>query len=83
MVNYLKEFRPVINTSTEEAPGSGFLYQIDATIADVYLVSENNRERIIGRPTMYFVADGRAKPRPPEHYVELPFRVLNDDCPVW
>lgn len=28
--------------------------QIDATVADVYLVSEFNREWIIGRPVLYF-----------------------------
>lgn len=56
-INYLKDFRPVLSTSTAEVPGPGYLYQIDATIADVYLVSELNREEIIGRPTFYFVID--------------------------
>ena len=56
-INYLKDFRPVLSTSTAEVPGPGFLYQIDATIADVYLVSEQNRKKIIGRPTFYFVVD--------------------------
>ncbi len=56
-VNYLKDFRPTLGTSTAEVPGPGYLYQIDATIADVYLVSEQNREDIIGRPTFYFVVD--------------------------
>ena len=56
-INYLKDFRPNLGTSTAEVPGPGYLYQIDATIADVYLVSEQNREDIIGRPTIYFVVD--------------------------
>lgn len=56
-IKYLKDHRPVLSTSTAEVPGPGYLYQIDATIADVYLVSEQNREEIIGRPTLYFVVD--------------------------
>lgn len=56
-INYLKDFSPSLGTSTAEVPGPGYLYQIDATIADVYLVSEQDRSEIIGRPTMYFVVD--------------------------
>ena len=37
--------------------GPGAQYQIDATIADVYLVSRFNRANIIGRPIVYFVKD--------------------------
>ena len=32
-------------------------YQIDATIADVYIVSRYNRKWIIGRPIVYFILD--------------------------
>lgn len=32
-------------------------YQIDATIADVYIVSRYNRSWIIGRPIVYFIVD--------------------------
>jgi hypothetical protein len=35
----------------------GAAYQIDATIADIYLVKENDRNAIVGRPVMYFVMD--------------------------
>ncbi|WP_018416535.1 Mu transposase C-terminal domain-containing protein [Teredinibacter turnerae] len=56
-INYLKDFSPSLGTSTAEVPGPGYLYQIDATIADVYLVSEQDRSEIIGRPTLYFVVD--------------------------
>lgn len=56
-INYLKDYSPSLGTSTAEVPGPGYLYQIDATIADVYLVSEQDRKEIIGRPTMYFVVD--------------------------
>ncbi|GAA6169005.1 transposase [Sessilibacter corallicola] len=56
-INYFKDFRPVLGTSTTEVSGPGTRYQIDATIADVYLVSERDRNKIIGRPTLYFVVD--------------------------
>jgi len=37
--------------------GPGAQFQIDSTIADVYLVSVFNRLRIVGRPTIYIVSD--------------------------
>lgn len=35
----------------------GFRYEIDSTIADVYIVCEVSRERVLGRPTIYAVVD--------------------------
>lgn len=52
-----KDHRAVLNTSQSEVFGPGSRYQIDATIADVYLVSEINRNWIIGRPVVYLVMD--------------------------
>lgn len=37
--------------------GPGIACQIDATVADIYLVSRDDRTAIIGRPTMYFQMD--------------------------
>lgn len=37
--------------------GPGSLYQIDATVGDIYLVSTLNRATIVGRPTLYLVTD--------------------------
>lgn len=37
--------------------GSGSRYEIDATIADIYLVADDDRSKIIGRPTVYIVID--------------------------
>ena len=37
--------------------GPGIACQIDATTADIYLVSRDDRTAIIGRPTMYFQID--------------------------
>lgn len=54
---YAKDIRPLHSTSTTEVLGPGSRYQIDATIADVYLVSETDRSLIVGRPVVYFVID--------------------------
>ncbi|MBF5096020.1 transposase [Azospirillum sp. INR13] len=54
---YDKDLRALLNTSTSEVFGPGSRYQIDATIADVYLVSRLNRLRIVGRPVLYVVID--------------------------
>ncbi|MCG5076245.1 Mu transposase C-terminal domain-containing protein [Paraburkholderia tagetis] len=52
-----KTLRPLLGNSTNEAIGPGFRYQIDATIADVYLVSKASPKDIIGRPVLYVVID--------------------------
>jgi hypothetical protein len=49
--------RAIVGNSTQMAFGPGSLFQIDATIADVYLVSWLNRCWTIGRPTLYLVID--------------------------
>lgn len=54
---YAKDIRPLHSTSTAETLGPGSRFQIDATIADIYLVSEDNRKRIVGRPVVYVVID--------------------------
>ncbi|MDZ8035392.1 Mu transposase C-terminal domain-containing protein [Nostoc sp. DedSLP04] len=50
-------YRYVLGDSTQIAYGPGSVYQIDATIGDIYLVSSLDRNRIIGRPVIYFVID--------------------------
>lgn len=55
--NYSLENRAIIGNSTIKAMGPGSIYQIDATIADVYLVSRYNKNWIIGRPVVYAVID--------------------------
>lgn len=49
--------RKVLGKSDYGNMGPGFEYQIDATVGDIYLVSQFNRRNIIGRPVMYFVID--------------------------
>lgn len=56
-----KEFdlkhRALLSNSTIETDGPGTRFQIDATPADVYLVSSLNKKRIIGKPVVYAVID--------------------------
>jgi hypothetical protein len=54
---YDKDMRGLLSTSAAETWGPGARYQIDATLADVYLVSRLKRDRIIGRPVLYVVID--------------------------
>jgi hypothetical protein len=54
---YDKDLRGLTGTATAETWGPGSRFQIDATIADVFLVSRLDRRRIIGRPVLYVVID--------------------------
>ncbi|UPM54533.1 Mu transposase C-terminal domain-containing protein [Gottfriedia acidiceleris] len=54
---YELQHRAVLGTSVGVMYGPGTKFQIDATIADVYLVSKYNRNWIIGRPIIYVVID--------------------------
>jgi len=56
-IEFEKEVRPITSTSTAETLGPGFRYQIDATVADLYLLAEYDRSKIVGRPVIYFVID--------------------------
>lgn len=52
-----RNFRAITGKSSAEVCGPTDRYQIDATIADVYLTSIYNRNWIIGRPVVYVVVD--------------------------
>jgi putative transposase len=54
---YQLRHREVLGDATQMAFGPGSLYQIDATPADIYLVSALDRTRIIGRPIIYVCMD--------------------------
>lgn len=51
------KYRELLSDATSIAFGPGSVYQIDATIADIYLVSALNRNKIVGRPVVYVVID--------------------------
>ncbi|WP_067514503.1 DDE-type integrase/transposase/recombinase [Endozoicomonas ascidiicola] len=54
-----KDKRPLNSSSDLFVRGPGELYEIDATVGDIYLVSEFDRSRktLIGRPVIYMVTD--------------------------
>ena len=54
---YDRDSRALLSSSTLENIGPGSRSQIDATIADIYLVSRLNRKKIVGRPVLYIVVD--------------------------
>ncbi|MEC1180499.1 Mu transposase C-terminal domain-containing protein [Metasolibacillus meyeri] len=54
---YELKHRPILSNSKVETNGPGTRFQIDATIADIYLVSSFDVNRIIGRPVIYAIID--------------------------
>lgn len=54
---YDKDNRALLSTSLDEVIGPGSRYQIDATVADIYLVSRFDRSKIVGRPVIYVIVD--------------------------
>ncbi|GLX86075.1 hypothetical protein tloyanaT_23280 [Thalassotalea loyana] len=55
--DYRKDIRPLESTATMQALGPGSRYEIDATIADIILVSDHDRNQPVGRPILYVVVD--------------------------
>lgn len=49
--------RPVTGYDLQDCLGIGHIYEIDATIADVWLVATKDKARIIGKPTLYLIYD--------------------------
>lgn len=55
--NFEQIFGPRLSNSLIETVGTAARYQIDATVADVYLVSTFDSNRIVGRPVIYKIVD--------------------------
>ncbi|WP_033827211.1 Mu transposase C-terminal domain-containing protein [Bacillus andreraoultii] len=53
---FLQNYRAITGSSREDSGGIG-TYAIDATIADIYLVSSLDRNSVIGRPVVYLSVD--------------------------
>ena len=49
--------RAILGKSDFGLMGPGAQFQIDATVGDIYLVSQFDRNNLIGRPVLYFVID--------------------------
>ena len=54
---YNKDIRQLKSTVNTHILGTGSKYEIDATIADIYLLSDSDRQSIVGRPIVYLVVD--------------------------
>ena len=55
--DYERNKRSLTKSVTHLASYPGFVFEIDATVCDVYVVSEFNRQLPIGRPTVYSIVD--------------------------
>lgn len=49
--------RAILGKSDYGLMGPGSQFQVDATVGDVYLVSQFDESNIIGRPVLYFIID--------------------------
>ena len=58
---YQLENRGATGETETFVPGPGICAQIDATIADYYLVQSNDRNALVGRPVIYFVKDVKTR----------------------
>ena len=56
-IEYLKDIQPLLSTANANVLGPGSRFEIDATIADIYLISDSDRKNIVGRPIVYIVID--------------------------
>ena len=56
LTNYQRNERPVFGSAAARRNVSGS-YQMDATQADIYLVSRHDRSKVIGRPYIYLAVD--------------------------
>ncbi|WP_220815796.1 Mu transposase C-terminal domain-containing protein [Pseudomonas paralcaligenes] len=52
-----KDLRSIVGSASQGLTGPCQRYEIDSTIADVYLVHRINRNWLIGRPVIYVVVD--------------------------
>lgn len=52
-----KDKRGLESSADINAPIPGSRYEIDSTVADVYVVADYDRHKVLGRPTIYVVID--------------------------
>lgn len=60
-IRWLKDHRAIKGSAVDGVVGPAHRYEIDATIADIYLVHRVNRNWIIGRPVLYIVVDAYSR----------------------
>lgn len=55
--DFERDHRQRLGSIQLDCHGAGHMFEIDATIADVYLVSSADRLAIVGKPTLYLIID--------------------------
>ncbi|OBU45468.1 DDE-type integrase/transposase/recombinase [Photobacterium damselae] len=55
--DYLRNKRGLLGSVSQASSLPGTFFEIDATVADVHVVSELGSQYVLGRPTIYIVAD--------------------------
>jgi len=55
--HYENNFASTLGTVHDDSLGAADVYELDATIVDLWLVSRYNRAKIIGKATLYLVID--------------------------
>jgi putative transposase len=58
--DFERDHRAKLGSARFDCQGVGDIYEIDATIADIFLVAKDDRMRIIGKPTVYITIDRRS-----------------------
>lgn len=56
-----RDHRGMVGTILADCLGVGHQYEIDATIGDIFLVSVEDVNVIIGKPTIYFITDRKSR----------------------
>lgn len=56
-MDYLRNRRSVLGSVTQVSSAIGSVFEIDATVADVHVISELGEQYGVGRPTIYVIVD--------------------------
>jgi hypothetical protein len=59
--DYEREHRKVLGTTLDYCHGVGHYYEIDSTISDIFLVSREDVNDIIGKATVYLIVDRKSR----------------------
>lgn len=59
--DYERQHRAKLGTVLADCLGVGHYYEIDATIADCYLVATDDVREIVGKPTIYIIIDRKSR----------------------
>ena len=58
---FRRDAKPTLSATIQDCLGVGHIYEIDATIGDVLIVSKADRLTVIGKATLYLIVDRRSR----------------------